>query len=172
MKKLILGLEHNRQVYAFVVLGLILIIFPNEMGTVAPYALGIVLLLYGCLNIFLSLKYPASSVSLGDGIIRLVIGAVLLFLKGDSISIIGVVWAMISLYESAQEIDEFREAKKVRVISIISIVISIGLAVLLMVNPFAHFYTHVRILGLEIIASAFIKGKNVRESKKEKPEEN
>ena len=100
------------------------------------------------------------------------IGAVLLFLKGDSISIIGVVWAMLSLYESAQEIDEFREAKKVRVISIISIVISIGLAVLLMVNPFAHFYTHVRILGLEIIASAFIRGKNVRESKKEKPEEN
>ena len=42
MKAVIMGLKDNRQVLAFVVLGLILVIFPNEMGTVAPYILGIV----------------------------------------------------------------------------------------------------------------------------------
>ncbi len=166
MKKLIMGLQDNRQVYAFVVLGVLLIIFPNEMGKASPYVLGIVQLLYGALNIFINLKYPYSRVRLGDGVISIVIGGVLLFQKGESISILGVMWAMISLYETAREIDECRKAGKVSIIGVITIVVSIGLAVLLITNPFAHYYTHVRILGLEIIAAAFARGWKHKKSKK------
>ena len=164
MKKLIIGLKDDRQVYAFIILGLILIIFPSEMGIAAPYILGITQLLYGCLNIIISLKYPESYISLGDGVICIVLGGVLLALRGDSISIIGVVWAMISLYEAAREIDEYRENKKINVVGIISIILTIFLAVLLLTNPFKHFYTHVRILGLEIIISAFVRGKKNKKS--------
>ena len=35
---------------------------------------------------------------------------------------------------------------------------------MLMMDPFAHFNTHVRILGLEIIAAALVRRKNKRES--------
>ena len=162
MKKLIMGLQDNRQVFVFAVLGLLLILFPKEIGTAAPYILGILMVLYGCLNIILSLKYDDdASLSLGDGVVHIVIGGVLLFQKGDSIVLIGLVWAMISLYEAAREIDEFRKERKftpVQIIRMIGMIISIALAVLLMINPFAHFYTHVRILGLEIIAASLVRG--------------
>ena len=174
MKKLIMGLQDNRQVYAFVVFGVILIIFPNEMGKAAPYVVGIMQLLYGCLNIIVSLKYPRSRVKLGEGVISIVIGVVLLVQRGDSISILGVVWGMISLYEAGQEIDEIRKEKKispVSIIKIIGIVISIVLAGLLMANPFEHFYTHVRILGLEVIVYAFVKSMEGWKSKKDKEQE-
>ena len=167
MKAVIMGLKDNRQVLAFVVLGLILVIFPNEMGTVAPYILGIVQILYGGLNIIISLKYPDASVSLGGGIISVVVGAIFLFQKGDSIAIIGVIWAMLSLYEASKEIDECRKKKEHLIVSIISIVVTIGLAVILMIDPFEHFITHVRILGLEMIIPALIRGtKNLKREKK------
>jgi len=167
MKAVIMGLKDNRQVLAFVVLGLILVIFPNEMGTAAPYILGIVQILYGGLNMIISLKYPDASVSLGRGIINIVVGAIFLFQKGDSIAIIGVVWAMLSLYEASKEIDECRKKKEHRIVSIISIVVTIGLAVILMIDPFEHFITHVRILGLEMIIPALIRGtKNLKREKK------
>lgn len=168
MKKLILGLKDNRQVYAFVVLGLLLIILPNEMGTAAPYVLGVSQVVYGCMNIVLSLKYPESSLSLGDGVICIVAGGVFLFLKGNAIAIIGVIWAMISLYEAARKIDEYRRGKKLHVISVLSVIVSVGLAVLLMADPFEHFYTHVRILGIEIIAYAILKGKNDWQNRKKR----
>ena len=162
MKKLIMGLQDNRQVFVFAVLGLLLVLFPKEIGTAAPYILGILMVLYGCLNIILSLKYDDdASLSLGDGVVHIVIGGVLLFQKGESIVLIGLVWAMISLYEAAREIDEFRKERKftpVQIIRMIGMIISIALAVLLMINPFAHFYTHVRILGLEIIAASLVRG--------------
>ena len=165
-----MGLENNYLLYAFVIIGLILIIFPNEMGIAAPYILGGVLLLYGILNIIVSVKYRKSFVSQGKIVISIVTGGVLLFQRGDSVSILGVVWAMISLYEAAKEIDEYRHEKKVSLISLIWIIISIGLAVLLMINPFAHFYTHVRILGIEIIVYVLEKEINKRKNRKNKAE--
>ena len=167
MKKIIMALEDNRQIFAFVILGLILILFPNAMGIAAPYILGGALLLYGIINIVISVKYPESSVSLGDSVISIVTGGVLLVLGGNSVSILGVIWAMISLLEAAKEIDEFRETKKISPVGIIAVVISIVLSVMLMANPFLHFYTHVRILGLEIIANVFVKAKNIRKSRKD-----
>ena len=166
MKKLIIGLKDNRQVYVFVALGIALILFPNAMGIAAPYVIGIVQLLYGILNVIISIRYPDASVSTGSGVISIVIGGILLVQKESSIAILGVVWAIISLYEAAKEIDEFRKEKKIGVVSLISVVLSIVLAVLLMVNPFAHFYTHVRILGLEIIAAAMVKAKKDWEEKR------
>ena len=60
---------------------------------------------------------------------------------------------MLSLYETAEEITESYIHKNYSVTGIISSVISIALAVLLLFNPFEHFSFHVRILGLEMIAS-------------------
>ena len=171
MKKIILGLEDNRQVFIFAILGLIMIIFPEQVGTAVPYILGIGLLVYGCLNIIISLKYPDSSVSLGGGVINIVLGILFLIQKSDSIAILGVVWAMISLYEAAKEIDDYRHKKKLNLITIISVIVSIALAVILMINPFAHFNTHVRILGLEIIATTLARGRIELKKKRDNTDE-
>lgn len=96
---------------------------------------------------------------LGDAIIKAVAGGVFLFMRSESISILGVIWAVLSLHEVAEEINEFRKTKKISFISGAGIVASLVLAVMLMMDPFGHFNTHVRILGIEILAFAFVRRK-------------
>ena len=86
-----------------------------------------------------------------------VIGIIALFLKADSISVLGVIWGMLSLKEAAEEIDEFRKTKKFSLISGIGTLISLVLAAMLMIDPFKHFVTHVRILGIEILLYVLIR---------------
>ena len=157
MKKLILQLKKDRQAYAFAVLGLILILFPKQVAGAVPYILGLGLILYALLNIVISIKYPDAETRLGDGIVKGVIGAVILTLKAESIGILGVIWAVQSLDEVAEEIDECRRTKTVSVISVIGMLVSLALAVMLMTDPSEHFSFHVRILGLEMISSVFIR---------------
>ncbi len=64
---------------------------------------------------------------------------------------------MQSLQEVSEEIDDFRKTRKVSLLAAASTVLSLMLAAMLMMDPFEHFNTHVRILGLEMIASAFIR---------------
>ena len=45
----------------------------------------------------------------------------------------------------------------ISLVSGISIIVSMILAALLMMDPFAHFTMHIKILGLEMISSAFIR---------------
>lgn len=167
MKKLIVGLEKDSHVYVFAVLGLIMIIFPAYVGKAVPYMLGIGMLVFGALKVMRCLRYQDSSVSLGGGVIRIVTGVILLLQKAESIGIIGVIWAMFSLLEVAHEIDEYRETKKIGIVSLISIPATILLAAMLMMDPFAHFNSHVRILGLEIISAALVRRKKKRIEKPE-----
>lgn len=139
------------------ILGLILVAFPVQVGGLIPSLMGLSSLLYALVNIIISVKYPDTQTRLGDGIVRGVTGAIVLFMKTESISVLGVIWAMQSLKEVAEEIDEYHATKRLSLVSGISIVVSIVLAAMLMMDPFEHFNTHVRILGLEILASAFIR---------------
>lgn len=159
MKELILSLKKDRLVYVFVMIGLILIAFPVQVAGSIPYILGVVSLLYAIVNIIISLKFPDAETRLGDGVIKAVVGLVVLFMKAESISVLGVIWAMQSLHEVSEEIDEYHKTKKISPISTISMIVSLILAAMLMMDPFEHFNTHVRILGLEMIASAFIRRK-------------
>ena len=167
MKKLIVGLEKDSHVYVFVALGLIMIIFPASVGKAVPYMLGIGALVFGALKVMISLRYQDSSVSLGGGVIQIVAGVILLLQKAESIGIIGVIWAMFSLLEVAHEIDEYRETKMIGIVSLISIPATILLAAMLMMDPFAHFNSHVRILGLEIVSAALVRRKKKRIEKSE-----
>ena len=162
MKKTILNLKKDRQVFVFVVVGLILIAFPKQVAGAVPYILGVSALAYAAVNIWISLKYQDAETSLGDAVVKGVIGLVLLFQKAESISILGVIWAVQSLHEVAEEIDEYRETKKFRLVGAVSTVFSMVLAAMLMMDPFEHFTTHVRILGLEIMASAFVRRRKKR----------
>ena len=159
MSELILHLKKDRQIYAFVVLGLILIVFPAQTAGAAPYILGIISLVYAAVNIFISLKYPDAQTRLGDAVTKAAAGAVILFMKENSISVLGIIWAMLSLQKVAEEIDECHKTKAASPVNVISIIISIVLAAMLMIDPFKHFNTHIRILGLEILISAFIRRK-------------
>ena len=159
MKELILNLKKDRLVYLFAVLGLILIAAPAKVEYALPYILGVGCLVYSIVETYACFKYPDSEVLLGECVIKGVIGVILLFLKADAISVIGTIWAMYTLHKVSEEINDFQKTKEISVLSVVSIIISLVLAALLLIDPLGHFGTHVRLLGCEILVSVFVRRK-------------
>ena len=157
MKKFILNLKNNSLVYAFLVIGILFILLPDQIFEAVPYILGILFLAYAAAELVFCFKKPGSKASLGDAIIKAVIGAVILFMKADSIAVIGIIWGAMALKDAAEEIDEMRKNKKAGVVSVIMVTVSIVLAALLIINPFEHFAAHVRLMGLVLIVMALIR---------------
>ncbi|MCR5452180.1 MAG: DUF308 domain-containing protein [Lachnospiraceae bacterium] len=148
--------KEDRQAYVFVIIGIILILFPDVLTAFAPYIIGIALIVYSVINIITSIKAPDSDARLGDAIIKGILGLIILFQREKSISAIGIIWAMESFYEVADEIDKYRKNKKFHIISLLSMIISTILAATLIMDPFEHFTVHVIVLGIEMIVSVFI----------------
>lgn len=167
MKNLILHLKENWQVFIFALAGLFLVIFPAQVAGAAPYMIGLISILYAVVNTIISVKYPDAQIRLGDSVIHAVIGGIVLHMKADSISIIGVIWAVQSLQASAGEINEAYETRHLSLFSAVNIIGSIALAALLMMDPFEHFNMHVRILGLEMIFWTLIRKRRAIQSKRD-----
>lgn len=149
-------LKKDLQALVFVILGALLIIFPEELAGVIPYFLAYALIIYAVINIYVGLRYPDSDVSIGDAFLKIVLGFVILFLEDKSIGMIGILWALQSLYEVAGTIDEFISTRRFRPVKCAVAVFITILAVMLITDPFEHFSVHVIVLGLEIIAAALI----------------
>ena len=168
MKKQIRNLEKEYLVIALLVIGFLLIIFPAKFSIAFPWVLGVVLMLRGLSVIILALHYKDPEHTPGRAIVYITLGLTVMILGSRAVGIIGVIWAVLSLMETAEEIDEIWKEGHYSIICVISCIISVALAILLMTDPFKHFAAHVRILGLEILASvvarraAIIRGKNGR----------
>ncbi len=148
--------KEDHQAIVFVIIGIILLIVPDAFIDILPYLIGIVLSIYGCINFFVSKKYPDSDVRMGDAIVNIAVGVIILLQKSRSVSTIGVIWAMQSFNEVAEEIEDYRSNHEFHLLSLVSIIIATVLAVLLMLDPYEHFSEHVRILGLEMIFTTLI----------------
>ncbi len=155
--------KKDYQGYVFVLMGIVLILFPDVFTAFAPYIIGIVLLVYSAVNICISIKNPDSDVRLGDAIIKGILGIIILSQQEQSISTIGIIWAMESFYEVAYEIDKYRKNHKFHLISLLSMIISTILAVMLIMDPFEHFVVHVMVLGIEMIITVFIRSRDEKQ---------
>lgn len=131
--------------------------FPGKIAEFAPYIAGGTLIVYSVVNIIMEIRFPESRISLGDAVVRGVLGIILLLETEQAIAILGIVWAVLSLNDVAKEINDFYRTKNFRIIGAISIIITIILSALLMLDPFEHFAFHVRILGIEMITETFIR---------------
>lgn len=131
--------------------------FPGKIAEFAPYIAGGTLIVYSVVNIIMEIRFPELRISLGDAVVRGVLGIILLLETEQAIAILGIVWAVLSLNEVAKEINDFYRTKNFRIIGAISIIITIILSALLMLDPFEHFAFHVRILGIEMITETFIR---------------
>jgi uncharacterized membrane protein HdeD (DUF308 family) len=156
VKFILSNLKKDRQIFLFVALGVVLILFPEKISGYAPYIVGTALIAYALLNIFMELRYPESEISLGGAVVRGIMGIILLMEKEQAIAILGIVWAVLSLNDVGEEIDEYFKSRKFRLVGAVSIVLTIVFSALLMLDPFEHFAFHIRILGLEMIAETFI----------------
>lgn len=167
MKKAIIGLEKDWMAVVYGIMGVLLIIFPLEFTVAIPYMLGLGLILHGVISIVSLCKYKdESEVKIGRIIIVIVLGSAVLFHNAEAIGPIGAIWAMVSLYEVAEEITESFENKDFSVIRLIFAAISVVLAIMLMFDPFEHFAFHVRILGLEMVIYVFIRKRTLRRNNK------
>jgi uncharacterized membrane protein HdeD (DUF308 family) len=156
-KRLLSKLKHNDQIYLFVIIGLALIIFPSHIASYAPYIVGCALIVYSIIDTIMDLRYPDAEISLGDSIVRGIIGIILLLETEQAIAIMGIVWAVFSLDDAAKEINDYYRTKQFRAIGALSIVLTIIFSAMLMLDPFGHLAFHIRVLGLEMIAETFIK---------------
>jgi uncharacterized membrane protein HdeD (DUF308 family) len=156
-KRLLSKLKHNDQIYLFVIIGLVLIIFPSHIASYAPYIVGCALIVYSIIDTIMDLRYPDADISLGDSIVRGIIGIILLLETEQAIAIMGIVWAVFSLDDAAKEINDYYRTKQFRAIGALSIALTIIFSAMLMLDPFGHLAFHIRVLGLEMIAETFIK---------------
>ena len=85
-----------------------------------------------------------------------ILGAAILYYREDSLGPIGSIWALFTLVEVAEEVNEaYHHRKMPSVISLLIVVASTALAIMLLFDPFEHFSFHVRILGIEMVLSIF-----------------
>ncbi len=164
MKKIIIGLHNDWLAYLFGIMGILLIAFPETFTSITPYTLGIGLIVKGIIEIISICKFKKETkAKAGNIVIDIVLGCAILFHNANAIGPIGAFWAMASLYEVSEEITEAVENRKFSVFRIIVSVFTITLAVMLLFAPFDHFTFHVRILGLEILSSVFVRQRKIRQ---------
>lgn len=161
-KRLLSKLKHNDQKYVFVVLGVVLMLFPDHIASYAPYIVGCALIVYSIIDTIMDLRYPDADISLGDSIVRGILGIILLLETEQAIAIMGIVWAVFSLDDAGKEINDYYRTKQFRLIGAVSIILTITFSAMLMLDPFEHLAFHIRILGLEMIAETFIRRGEMR----------
>lgn len=157
MKKLIIGLDKDWLAFLSGLIGILLIIFPEQLTNITPWLLGSMLLVHGITSAVVFFKYKDENSDPGAIIIYVVLGTAILVHNSDAIGVIGAIWAMISLREVAEEITEAYKEKHFSVFRVIMSIISVALAVMLLFDPFEHFSLHVRVLGLEMLNSVFVR---------------
>ena len=164
MKKLIIGLQNDWLAYLFGIMGILLIAFPETFTGATPYMLGIGLIVKAIVGIISVCKYKEETkAKAGNIVIDVVLGCAILFHNANAIGAIGAFWAMASLHEVSEEITEAFENRKFSLFRMIASGITVTLAVMLLFAPFDHFSFHVRILGLEILSSVFVRKRRIRQ---------
>ena len=172
MKKWILELEEDWIVWIFAALGLTLVIFPGKLTNAAHWIIGVGLILRALAGLFAILRFHTKEIEPGKLLLYFALGAAVIYHEMDSVQLMGFVWAIMSLYEVGEEIDEMIRDKKAPPLRLAACVVSTVLAVLLLFSPFHHFSFHVRVLGIEMLVSVFIRHTIVlRKKNKEKTEE-
>lgn len=154
-------LEADQQIYIFAILGLICIIFHEELTEYMPVMIGLALFIVGLVGLSFHFIYNSPKISLGNSFVYIVGGLAVMLTHEESLGILGIIWALISLREVAEEIDKMYSEKHFSLFHTIMIIVSTTLAVLLLTDPFGKFAEHMVILGLEMISTAFTSAHHV-----------
>ena len=157
MRDYILNLSNKNISIMILIVGILMVLFPENLSHVFIWALGGAMILRGILVMILCLYYKEGEHGPGNVLLYVVMGLMIMYLKAESINIIGVMWAIFSLKEVSEEIDQMWKEKHVHIFCLLSSVVTVSLAIMLMMDPFDHFSTHVKVLGLMIISTTLAK---------------
>lgn len=151
-------------VYLFIVLGVLCILFPDPIMSGVPKFGGFIIIAYALYHLYLFWRTRSREIEVGKYLIYIVLGLFVIFVKENTYETLGVIWAMLSLLEAAEEINEFFWEKHAAWYQVILAVATIGLAVLLLHGPREHFSFHIRILGAEIILNALLQAHDMSQN--------
>ena len=157
MRDYIHNLSNKNISIMILIVGILMVLFPENLSHVFIWALGGAMILRGILVMILCLYYKEDEHGPGNVLLYVVMGLMIMYLKAESINIIGVMWAIFSLKEVSEEIDQMWKEKHVHIFCLLSSVVTVSLAIMLMMDPFDHFSTHVKVLGLMIISTTLAK---------------
>lgn len=156
VKHHIITLEDEMQLALFGIVGILLIAFPEDLSDAIPYLVGLSLLIYGLICLVHCIRFRDDTAEPGFDVLYVILGAAILYYREDSLGPIGSIWALFTLVEVAEEVNEaYHHRKMPSVISLLIAVASTALAIMLLFDPFEHFSFHVRILGIEMVLSIF-----------------
>lgn len=141
---------------AFLLLGVLCILFPVHIAGVLPFLLGGIMLVAGVMHGGAYLRnqrfLEGESQGLGPDVVLVVMGVAFLCAGSEAIGLMGVVWGIIGLRKASGTIDQVLRRMyqhQPAVLLIVEAVIRIILALLF--APFEKFVPHIVLLGLELI---------------------
>lgn len=140
---------------AFIILGVILIIFPGLSLRLASLVIGILTLVYGVTKIYAYVKGNTTPFDLIFGIILTLMGLVLIFSFTMILSMLPIILGIYVIIEGVTELKSSLSMKQAGygrwwVTMLLSIAILI-LGAVMIFNPFRALTTFVRILGVTLI---------------------
>ena len=151
----------------FIILGILCILFPDQIMSGVPRFGGIVLIAYAVYHLYVFFHTQSHEIEVGKYLIYIVLGFVIIFMKENIYETLGVIWALLSMLEAAEEINEFFWKRHAEWYQVILAALAIGLAVVLLFGPKEHFSFHIRILGAEIILNALMQRHDMLQNPKE-----
>lgn len=143
----------------FPITGLICIFFSDHVTAILPYLLGGAMVAVGALRTIIYVRPKEHSAEnageLAQSLILLVVGIMFLIKGKNAIGAVGTVWAILGIRKAAQSLDETIRlylTKERFLLSALTFIIRMTLALVLLFNPFEKFSAHVIILGFELVA--------------------
>lgn len=144
---------------AYIILGVVLIFFPNTALNIACIVIGVIAIVYGVTKVVAFAKGTSekSTLDLAIGIIAIVAGLVMIFASGLLLSIIWIVFGIYLIANGIFGIKRAIELKKTgdgswMVALIFAIVVTV-MGIIIVFNPFGTTEMLVRFLGIALIVS-------------------
>ena len=141
----------------------ILIVYPDPFVDSLHWILGGGFLIYAAANVVRRAVFHVQTVRYGDCLVKAILALIVMFMRHESIAIIGVIWALWSLEEAGREIDDAVRTQQFSLFSFFLLLTSIALSILLIMDPFEHITMHVQYVGIEIIAIILLSRNNTRQ---------
>lgn len=140
-------------------IGLSCIFFSEHLSVLLPYIMGAALIIVGggrlIIGLLLMLRGYAGVVDVGSSIVILIVGIVAAIRGPNAVRMIGTVWGLIGIQESAQGIQSVISALHTRqrfAGTLAASIFRLVVALMLLFDPVANLAHHVIIMGVDILA--------------------
>ena len=148
------------------VLGVICFVMAETIRTYLPFLLSVILFLLAADRLYEAFSDrsfdPEDTGGIAAAIVYVIVGVVMLVKWKDADILIGAVWGMIGLFlasrnisHSLYELIHKKGSAAGHILHLAYALLSIGISVMLLLDPIEHLLFHVYILGLELFDNAF-----------------